>query len=708
MIFSVPLCLCVSNAFEFVFLIMTQLLAKLQTASLPAIADQPKGLLWHSLADAQRLTGLSAGQLRRKCAAWAITGHARQTRTSSGQMAWKVREDAAPQLARVNSPAVLSATSRLQVELTDAQRIEVRQRHAILVEWEEQLVAGRKLGLPEAKVTANYLMRREIDGAKPVLSRITLYRWKRDYTTSGLDGLVDQRWLKGNQAEDPDDPFLARVRELYLTPNQLKIKHCHEYACVDARQQGWKISSYKACQRMLALIPKAEVIFRREGNDAFVAQCEPSITRDYSGLDVCDIWCGDHHRFDVFVQVPGTPLGEPAKVARPWLTAWQDVRSRAIVGWLIYLGDPNSDQILATFGIAARVYGLPIKLQIDNGKDFDAKDIQGETKNARRARIQKGEIRPDLKPIDGAMPTLGVACKHVWPYHGQSKPVERYFGTICDQFSRTWETYCGPHTRAKPEGLDQRIAAGLAPTLDDFVRSFEAYLEHNYHATPHRGDAMDGRSPEQVIASRVKPIRQADELSLALALWPRRKAKVSKQGVIWRGLGFGAFDGDVQDMQDETVVVACNPANLSHALILDLEGRPVALARANLKLPFDATMEDLRAAIKEKKQLRKNITQYHRQRPRLMRGVNELMLDEAAHRHSLQPALPSPADHPVEHVPTMLDDASSVIRRTVEGPSIPAPEPRMAIGLREGIDEPEDITSGRFTYPTGLEGDDDE
>jgi transposase InsO family protein len=34
---------------------------------------------------------------------------------------------------------------------------------------------------------------------------------------------------------------------------------------------------------------------------------------------------------------------------RPWLTAFQDVRSRKIVGWLVYAHDPNSDVIFTVF-----------------------------------------------------------------------------------------------------------------------------------------------------------------------------------------------------------------------------------------------------------------------------------------------------------------------------------------------------------------------
>ena len=58
---------------------------------------------------------------------------------------------------------------------------------------------------------------------------------------------------------------------------------------------------------------------------------------------------------------------ERGQRCRPWLTAWQDVRSRKIVAWAIYSHAPNSDPILSTFRQAVLQQGAPVSVIIDNG-----------------------------------------------------------------------------------------------------------------------------------------------------------------------------------------------------------------------------------------------------------------------------------------------------------------------------------------------------
>jgi transposase InsO family protein len=111
--------------------------------------------------------------------------------------------------------------------------------------------------------------------------------------------------------------------------------------------------------------------------------------------------------------------------ARPWLTVWQDVRSRKVVGWELFVGDPCTDNIILAFRRAVMKHGVPESVWTDNGRDYDSWALQGRTKKERHA----ARGRFDSPRLHGIFAQLKVQAHNVQPYHGQSKPVERFFGT---------------------------------------------------------------------------------------------------------------------------------------------------------------------------------------------------------------------------------------------------------------------------------------
>src|SRR5207249_4534073 len=126
----------------------------------------------------------------------------------------------------------------------------------------------------------------------------------------------------------------------------------------------WAIPTYRSASRYLANLPRSVVVKGRLGKEAHNNLCGPFHERDYTGLHSNQIWCGDHHPCDCIVTHQG-------KLVRPWLTAWQDMRSRKIVGAVIYAHDPNSTTVLAAFRVGALAHGVPDRVYIDNGKDYD-------------------------------------------------------------------------------------------------------------------------------------------------------------------------------------------------------------------------------------------------------------------------------------------------------------------------------------------------
>jgi transposase InsO family protein len=620
---------------------MSSPLAEAVPAALPSPAPAG-GRGWLGMAEAARRSGRSVGHLTRQCrSAWLAKGLARQAKRGPGKPVWEVHETADPALAPVKFPEQIGQDL---THLSDRQRALVDLRKTILVKWEESCAAAVKLGFGRDSGTGQFLQRlylgEILDDRRSVkLCRATLYGWMERYRQGGPAALADGRAggqpaagddAAGSPAAPAADPFMECVRTLYLTPRKPTLAFCFKYACIEAeRQPGWTVRGYKACQRMIGRIPGQVLVRMRDGEKAFVDRCEPAIKRDYTALATNEVWCGDHHRLDVIAVVPDGKGG--TKYERPWLTAWQDLRSRKIVGWTLYAGhDPNAEEILTAFTAAARGCGLPDQVMVDNGKDYDAKSLHGRTKRQRR-RKEEGDLQI------GAFRLLAVGTMNVWPYHGQSKPIERFFGSAADRFARLFETYCGGSTADKPHDeisgqyLARQVGAGKAPTVEELRRAFGEWLLADYHHLPHLGDGMLGRTPEQVYQECGGIRRAIEPKRLTFACMPRvGPVKVGKQGVTYKGMHFGGFDAEVQRLWGKRVYLSIDTADLSRVLVLDLDGSLLCEAKGNLTLPVRAGDQELREAIRTKKQLRKLRQQYAQQRPRMPLDVQQLVADVAA------------------------------------------------------------------------------
>lgn len=637
-------------------------------AELPIAPAAPRGNAWIDLDEAEHRSGWSKGHLRRLCLEkWQSAGLAKlEAPIGGGKASWMICITADPSFAPVKSPEQLSTEFDLS-PFTAEQRRELLNKKRWLDNWLTARAGGTKLGFREEQVTQQFLLRLDVEeGIK--INRSTLFNWLRDFRRDGLAGLVDWRWKQtnGGASSDHDDPFYQFLRQIYLTPRKLKIAQCHLLAEQKAIESGWQSHSYHASKRYLAKLPRQLVIKMREGESAFVAKCEPYIQRDYSQLASNDIWCGDHHRFDAMIRHGNTGDGKP-KFVRPWLTAWQDVRSRKIVGWCIFVHDPNTDTILKAFVAGCEGHGVPKKVQIDNGKDYDSRALQGITKRQRRS----GQFESDERSL-GAFNILSIAVQHVWPYHGQSKPIERFFGTVCERFSKLWETYCGSSPQARPENLTRhrgiagQLELGKAPSLEEFTAGFSEWLDADYHGRMHLGDAMNGQSPAAVFEECLQSKRCLDSETLLFACMPRTKpVKVGRHGVTANGLHYGANNSDVQRLYGQKVILAVDNSDLSRVLVLDLDGRLLCQAKCNVRIGFDANSQDKRDALSAKKQLRKTQRDYIERRPRMGHDLHQLTRAAATRRKATEksPApLPPPAIAPVQ---TPFDDQFVAIRKAV-------------------------------------------
>lgn len=268
-----------------------------------------------------------------------------------------------------------------------------------------------------------------------------------------------------------------------------KVKTAWKRTVRQAEKEGWgKVPSYDTALADFRKLPADVVTLALKGETALKARA-PSVRRAYD-MPLHEVWSLDGRRKDLMVVDTQGKLGPPGKVFRLWILAIEEIRARYLVGYAIGAA-LNADLVRAAFLDALRRTGriIPRTIQMDNGMENAAKEITGGAPWRRRGKVLEGEII-------GLFPMLGIDVSWATPAHGQTKPVERLFGTLAGMVETRPEfrgAYCGNSPDARPEEWDASKAVPLEVV--------EALLREEigaYHQTPHRGHGMQGRSPYQV------------------------------------------------------------------------------------------------------------------------------------------------------------------------------------------------------------------
>jgi transposase InsO family protein len=190
---------------------------------------------------------------------------------------------------------------------------------------------------------------------------------------------------------------------------------------------------YSTVRRIIRGIPPSLRTLGREGRKAFDSRYGVFVPRSYADLRNREIFCGDHHEFDLFVH------SRSGKLLRPWISAWLDLKTEVLTGWFIS-ERPNSQTIALAFRHAVLpksegIMGLPDSIYVDHGRDFRSHYLEGQTK--RLSRIQTGSVDlfaqvhslgiTDQRVMDGLWQSLGITVRHAIPFNAQAKPIERFF-----------------------------------------------------------------------------------------------------------------------------------------------------------------------------------------------------------------------------------------------------------------------------------------
>lgn len=414
-----------------------------------------------------------------------------------------------------------------------------------------------------------------------VITKSQLFRWQRKYKSGDVADLIDMRGghNRGQTTISPEawEYFYA----LYMTLQKRSVQRCWELT----RLEYPNIPTVSAFERNLATIPKLVMIYYREGEKAF-NDALVSMERSREDIASNDIWFSDHHLVDVAV------INNRGKVFRPWLTVFFDARASKVISFIVRDKSADATVIKQCLRLGIEKYGVPKELYFDNGKDYREKSFNADF------------------PIS-LVKQLGINIIYATPYHGQAKTVERFFGTMEDRFCKLLPTYLGKDAKQRPENMRVTFdkLKDKAPTMEKFIELLTIYFER-YNNTESNGIDMNGKCPEQVYYENLHTKTEVKDKSILRILCGTFDERiVQKNGVQYQGRFY--YHTELLAHQGERVIINADPYNMDELNIFDTDMRAICKAPAKVRTPFrHTTQEQIREAMKEKKEARKMILRY--------------------------------------------------------------------------------------------------
>lgn len=265
--------------------------------------------------------------------------------------------------------------------------------------------------------------------------------------------------------------------------------------------------------------------FQRGGKKRWNDECCLAIDRDPTLINVGDVLVADGHKLNFEIINPWT-----GKAQRMTLIVFFDMRSNYPCGWEI-MPTENAAAIHAALRRAILALGkIPRVVYLDNGRAFKAR-VFTET-----------DIDLTQSGIYGLYEQLGIQTVFAWPYHGQSKTVERFFKYFAE-LERKCLTYVGTSIEKQPPRLNRgeflhrniyrKLMEGKCLTLEIAHMAVAAWFDE-YAATPQpRSKYLKGYTPIDLF----EPGRGdgVDRDLLTYLMWSKKDATIRGSRIEWRG-----------------------------------------------------------------------------------------------------------------------------------------------------------------------------
>jgi len=458
------------------------------------------------------------------------------------------------------------------------------------------------------------------------LSWKTLEAWAMKVRKHGNDCffLADKRGahLRGKcgLSEQQTEIFLRCV----LRPNSPRISEAYRVAKAVMRQKGMENPQSEATfRRWLQRWKERNYhlwVFARKGAKAWNDQCAMYIERDMSVLNVGDVVVADGHNLNFEIINPWTGK----KQNHMTLILFYDMASNMPLGWEIMPTENTAAISSALRRAVLRLGKHPRVIYLDNGKAF-------------KARFFKGSKSFDEAGYAGLYERMGCQTIYAWPYHGQSKTVERFFSTFAE-LERLVPGYTGTSIADKParmqrgEKLHRKIHdqqfGDRCLTMEE-AHTLIAYWFDEYAKRPQRGH-LEGKTPLEIFREGQGP--GVDKAALTWLMMSLEEKTIHRNGVTFRGENYyhPALYG-----RRHKVTIRYDLQDVSSLWILDQHGELICEAAKVDKLHPAAAQLGNEA---DKEKLRQHIAQKKEQEKQAAASARSLLNNEILPAHRQQMA----------------------------------------------------------------------
>ena len=219
------------------------------------------------------------------------------------------------------------------------------------------------------------------------------------------------------------------------------------------------------------------------------------------------------------------------------------------------------------------------------------------------------------------------------PKHGQAKPIERFFGTLEEGFGKFCYGYAGNDAKKRPDYL-HKLSKKLAndpniQEIDDFIKACNNWIENVYSDRSHGGNAMNGKSPNEVYAQEMGKLRTFDNKQRLAAICGEREQRIVRHDCIeLLGRTYRAKDGALVNYIGAKVTIVYMPENIDVIYVYDEKFRYICNATAVVRTSFrTSTMEDYQEIRREQKKARKIVNS---QMPKARLSVTDSLIQRQA------------------------------------------------------------------------------
>lgn len=397
----------------------------------------------------------------------------------------------------------------------------------------------------------------------------TIWNW-----FSKIAGVPRADWLPAlaprnvgrTKTVDCDPDAWAFFKAAYLAPSRRTYKFCYRLMEQAGADRGWTYPSRQTLQRRLEReVAKPVIVLAREGLDALKAMY-PAQERDRSVFHALEAVNADGHKWDVMVQWP-----DEDKPMRPMMVAIQDLYSGKILAWRIDKSE-NKEAVRLAIGDVIEEYGIFDHIWLDNGRGFASKWLTGGVENRFRFKIK------DEEPV-GILTQLGVEVHWTLPYSGQSKPIERAFGELCQNIAKH-PAFDGSYTGNSPMNKPADYGTRAVP-LEEFLRVVESGINEHNQRPGREAKVCRGRSFNETFdASYAQaPVKKATEEQRRLWLLAAEGVTAARRDGAIKLKGNRYWGDFLHGHMGQKLVVRFDPQNLHAGLhVYRLDGSYLGFA----------------------------------------------------------------------------------------------------------------------------------